>query len=405
MINKPIHLFIFIFFSFLICQKTYDDIQLEIKDNNKKLVNLETSIKKLEDDIDAMKNSKFDLSKSVDMLDQKIEYREKQIRILKQQDKNISDLINNSNRSIKNKNEELTKLKNKLKKRLVHIFKYGKKNMISKFIINEKWSHNLTKLKYLEVLIDYEKKLNSKIISKIEELETEKEKLKNDKKNQKNILSEAQNIKAKLKKDKKNKVNKIKRIDNDSNKLKKNLDDKKEEISNIENVIKKLITDGNEAKKREEELAKQRAKQNKATSGNFAKMKGRLNWPAEGKIITKFGKKINSKLNTVTENIGINIETENNNSVYSVLDGEISIVSFLRGYGNYIVIRHGEGYFTVYANLKNINVQQGEYVNSNVKLADVDESNDFNISKKNYMHFEIWKDETKLNPEIWLKKK
>ena len=111
-------------------------------------------------------------------------------------------------------------------------------------------------------------------------------------------------------------------------------------------------------------------------------MKGRLNWPAEGKIITKFGKNINSKLNTVTENIGINIETENNNSVYSVLDGEISIVSFLRGYGNYIVIRHGEGYFTVYANLKNINVQQGEYVNSNVKLADVNESNDFNVSKK-----------------------
>tara|TARA_Y100000816_G_C26098674_1_gene581867 strand:- start:898 stop:2115 length:1218 start_codon:yes stop_codon:yes gene_type:complete len=405
LINKPIHLFIFIFFNFLTCQKTYDDIQLEIRDNNKKLVNLETSIKKLEDDIDAMKNSKFDLSKSVDMLDQKIEYREKQIRILKQQDKNISELIYNSNQSIKNKNEELTILKNKLKKRLVHIFKYGKKNTISKFIVNEKWSHNLTKLKYLEVLIDYEKKLNSKIVSKIKELELEKEKLKNDKKNQKNILSEAQNIKEKLNKDKKNKVNKIKKIDNDSNKLKKNLDDKKEEISDIENVIKKLITDGNEAKKREEELAKQRAKQNKSTSGNFAKMKGRLNWPVEGKIITKFGKNINSKLNTVTENIGINIEPENNNSVYSVLDGEISIVSFLRGYGNYIVIRHGEGYFTVYANLKNISVQQGEYVNSNFKLAEVDESNDFNISKNNYMHFEIWKDETKLNPEIWLKKK
>ena len=36
-------------------------------------------------------------------------------------------------------------------------------------------SHNLTKLKYLEVLIDYEKKLNLKIISKIEELERKKE--------------------------------------------------------------------------------------------------------------------------------------------------------------------------------------------------------------------------------------
>ena len=48
-------------------------------------------------------------------------------------------------------------------------------------------------------------------------------------------------------------------------------------------------------------------------------MKGRLNWPAEGKIITKFGKNINSKLNTVTENIGINIETENNNLVIQFL--------------------------------------------------------------------------------------
>ena len=93
MINKPIHLFIFIFFNFLICQKSYDDIQLEIRDNNKKLVNLETSIKKLEDDIDAMKNSNLTYQK-VWMLDQ-IEYREKQIRIFKQQDKNISELIYN----------------------------------------------------------------------------------------------------------------------------------------------------------------------------------------------------------------------------------------------------------------------------------------------------------------------
>ena len=38
-------------------------------------------------------------------------------------------------------------------------------------------------------------------------------------------------------------------------------------------------------------------------------MKRKLDWPAKGKIITKFGKQINTTLNTVTENIGINIET------------------------------------------------------------------------------------------------
>ena len=134
-------------------------------------------------------------------------------------------------------------------------------------------------------------------------------------------------------------------------------------------------------------------------------MKGRLNWPTDGKIITKFGKKVNSRLNTVTENIGINIETEKNSPVYTVLDGDVSIVSYLRGYGNYIVIRHGEGYFTVYANLKDITVKQGEYIGSNIQIANVNSSNDSNISNRSYLHFEIWKNETKLDPELWIVKK
>ena len=56
-------------------------------------------------------------------------------------------------------------------------------------------------------------------------------------------------------------------------------------------------------------------------------------------------------------------------------------------------------------NIKNVIVRQGDYINSNSQVANVSESNNPDISNSHYLHFEIWKDESKLNPELWIKKK
>jgi septal ring factor EnvC (AmiA/AmiB activator) len=396
---------LFIIISFALCDKSYTNIQNEIKSNNKLLKDLESSINKLEKDINSIESSKKNLSKSIDMINQKISYREKQIALLSQQLNNISELIDNSLEKIEEKENELDTLKAKLKKRSIHIFKNGKRDMLSDMILSNDWNQALNKYKYLEVLLEYEKRLNTEIKKSIVSLKNEREKLEKDKKNQKNILSEAKKIHKNLDSDKKNKLKKIKEIENNKNLLTENLNNNKNQITDIENIIKKLITDSKKAKEREEILAKERARKNKSTSGNFAKMKGKLNWPTEGKVITKFGKKVNTELNTITENIGINIQTKKNAPVYSVLDGDISVVSYLRGYGNFVMIQHGEGYFTVYGNLKNIIVKEGEIIDSNSQIANVNESNNTDISNSHYLHFEIWKDESKLNPELWIKKK
>ena len=405
MIKNISYSLLLILLNISLCEKSFTDIQNEIKSNNQLLDNLEVAIEKLEKDINSMESSKKSLSDNVDMINQKIEYREKQIALLIQQDKHISDLINNSSKKIKRKDVELDTLKSKLKQRSIHIFKHGKENILSKLIISKNWNQSLNRLKYLEILLEYEKKLNLKIQTNIKELTIEKQQLRKDKKNQKTILNEAENIYKKLEKDKKNKLQKIKQIENDKSELAENLNTKKKKLSDIENIIQQLVSDSKEAKKREKILAKERAKQNKATSGNFAKMKGKLEWPSRGKIITKFGKKTDPKLNTITEENGINIKTNKNAPVYSVLDGDVAIVNFQRRVGNYIIIRHGEGYFTVYANIKNIIVREGDYIGSNIQIANVsDESNDPNISNTHYLHFEIWKNELKLNPELWINK-
>ena len=92
------------------------------------------------------------------------------------------------------------------------------------------------------------------------------------------------------------------------------------------------------------------------TIGNFKQMKGKLIWPINGEIVSKFGKTVNKELNTVTQNVGVSIQTNSDNKVISVMDGVVSKIAYIRGFGNLAIINHGDKYSTVYANINNIRI-------------------------------------------------
>ena len=170
-------------------------------------------------------------------------------------------------------------------------------------------------------------------------------------------------------------------------------------ISEMEALIKKLYSDKEAMKKREEELARIRAERNKATTGNFAKMKGKLPWPVQGAIISKFGTSRNPITGVVIENVGIDIQANNGTYVKSVLDGVVSTITYIRGHGNIIIIDHGGGFSTVYAQIDKITVHENEYVQKGNTIASVVKAEDGSVSK---LHFEVWGNQNKLNPQIWL---
>ena len=170
-------------------------------------------------------------------------------------------------------------------------------------------------------------------------------------------------------------------------------------IAEIESIINTLFNDKASIKKREDELVRIRTMQNRATSGNFAKMKGKLPWPVQGKIISRFGNQKNRKLKTITENVGIEIQAAVGTPVITVLDGVISTITYIRGHGNIIIIDHGGGFSTVYAQIENINVHENDYVQMGNAIAYVARPEENNPAK---LHFEVWGNQKKLNPEHWL---
>lgn len=140
----------------------------------------------------------------------------------------------------------------------------------------------------------------------------------------------------------------------------------------------------------------------KLLSDNFAANKGKLPWPVEkGFISERFGTHAHEKLDQVTiQNNGVDIQTNAGSTARCIHKGTVTAVIYIPGMGNAVIVNHGE-YFTVYSKLKDVTVSQGQTVNLKQTIGTVAEDEDGSTE----IHFELWYNQDKQNPESWLAKK
>ena len=138
-------------------------------------------------------------------------------------------------------------------------------------------------------------------------------------------------------------------------------------------------------------------------SSNFQGNQKRLSWPvARGFISSKFGLQPHPVLKGVKiENPGVDIQTQRNEVVRAVFDGEVSKIASIPGMnGIVIIIQHGE-YRTVYANLSKSLVKTGSKVKTKDPIGEVFTDSD-GVSE---VQFQVWKNFNKLDPLAWLQPK
>ena len=143
-------------------------------------------------------------------------------------------------------------------------------------------------------------------------------------------------------------------------------------------------------------------KEELALSGSFEKNKGKLPFPLSGsyKIVAHFGRQKHPELRYVqTENSGIDIETTPGTKARAVFNGVVSRIFVTPGYNSTIIVRHGN-YLTIYANLSEVYVRAGEKVSTGQNLGKI--YSDAQDGNRTILTFQLWKERTKLNPELWL---
>lgn len=144
-----------------------------------------------------------------------------------------------------------------------------------------------------------------------------------------------------------------------------------------------------------------------SSASGFEGMKGSLPKPVGGsfKIISSFGvHPISPELpDIMDENLGIDAHVANGANACAIYDGEVIKIydrSNTPGYRNIIVVKHGD-YITVYANLETLSVSAGQKVKQGQALGTV--GSDFDDPSHGMLHFEVWKNQTHLDPAAWIK--
>jgi len=383
-------------------EKSSKEIQQDINHRKSELKSLRSEIKIIEERLLEKNKEAINTTEILIDLKNKIQLTEKLIKSLNKEEKHISNLIFEAETEISKNESLINKLKKQLINRLIYLYINGQSNFIQTILESKDWNSAIYRIKYLEIMAIHEQKLRTKMLKTIDILNKEKINLVKERKIRTSQIKEKKQENDNLERDKRKRNNLLSNIKKDRSQLEKSRTEKNQMISNIESLISKLYADKESMKKREQELARIRAQQQKATTGNFLKMKGYLNWPVEGDIISKFGTSRNKKTGVIIENVGIDISSKSGAPVKSVLDGVVSTITYIRGHGNIIIIDHGGGFSTVYAKIDNIKINENDYVQIGKTIANVAIPEDNSNPK---LHFEVWGNQKKHNPEIWLKKK
>ena len=143
-------------------------------------------------------------------------------------------------------------------------------------------------------------------------------------------------------------------------------------------------------------------KAEKQLSDNFANNRGRLPYPVAGRhtIVATFGEQQHQELKYVrTSNSGIDIQTSPGADARAVFNGEVTRVFVVPGYNNSVIVRHGN-YLTVYSNLSQVYVKAGDRVSTRQAIGRI--YSDPEDGNSTILHFQLWKEKTKLNPQPWL---
>lgn len=131
----------------------------------------------------------------------------------------------------------------------------------------------------------------------------------------------------------------------------------------------------------------------------FRQYKGKLRFPVTGELTGHFG---SPREDTGILWKGLFIRAREGSPVQAVANGNVVFADWLRGFGNLIIINHGDGFMSLYGNNETLYKEVGATVKSGDTIAAVGNSGG---NPKSGLYFELRYQSKPVNPERWLSTK
>ena len=292
----------------------------------------------------------------------------------------------------------LDQRRQQLARRMRNLYKYGTARELEFLLSPQSFGQLLARWDYLVLIAEQDRLLLEDVRTRKEEVEANQQRLQVN-------LNEIQHT-AQRTTDENDRLDGLRRERESSVQAiqtqRKNYEEAAAELDRTVRSIQRLLQ--NLESNRKAETARNKAEGRAPqpySAGDFAHAQGSLEWPVHGNLIGHFGPETHPKWGTVTPNNGVDIEAAIGTPVRAVARARVEYTSEDYGtYGQMVILNHGDGYFTLYGHLSEIDVTVGQEVEAGKQIA---RSGDSGSLKGPILHFEVRKGGTPLDPEQWLK--
>lgn len=372
-----------------------DRLESEINSNRRELDKLKSRIKTLKSKIYTAEKEARSLLEQINDLEKEISIVSEIKRLLEKENKLLARKIRQTREQLADNRAQLAKLRDQYARRVLYTYKYGKIKNLELLFTSASLNQAMVRYKYLKIFAEQERRVINGIRTKIQQISALEADLNTQFSRQKKTLAEKDEEEARFQALKNEKDAKVRNIRWNEKTYAQQLERAENEYEKLYQIIVAL-----EKQRKLRESSPEPVESFALPLKNFRETRGKLPWPVRGKVITKYGKQRHQELKTYVKNTGIDIKVNTGTEVHAVFQGLVSMITYLAGYGNTVILDHGEGYYSVYSHLDEVLVNKDQYLTPGEVLGLAGSTGSLEGAK---LHFEIYENQKTVDPQKWLR--
>lgn len=376
---------VFILIIFILSMTCYS-FATSVNDLTNQKTDITNQRKDAEQKIDQLEQEKDETLSQINELSDKIADSERELENLGNQIKELEASIKTTEKELQESEEKYQKQQKMFEARVVAQYKAGKTSYLDVLLGSDSFTSFLSKYYLLGKVAKADNALLDSIEAEKQKIERTKAELEKKKSDVKTAKANQEKTNVILKNAKVQKNNQVAKLSKEQSDLQKQIDEYDAEMKELERLIKKA----------EEEAQKGNG------NNNFTYTGGQLAWPIPGynNITSNYGMRIHPIYKVPKLHTGIDVGAPKGASFVAAEDGVVILAKYNGGYGNCVIINHGNGITTLYGHGTSILVSNGQTVKRGQPVLTVGSTG---TSTGNHAHFEVRKNGSPVDPLPYLK--
>ena len=254
-----------------------------------------------------------------------------------------------------------------IKKRLNSFYRMGEIGMMNVIFSTSKLPDLLAFREYFDALLKRDQKVIREYREKVETLEKTRQSLQREKQALLETITKVKGQEEQLATTRNERMRLLQKVKTEKKLYQLALHELEGAADRLTNTLEQLKAEAAREARQKEVRAKETGQKTVRTptpsdTKGFAAQKGRLPPPVAGTVTTLFGKSVQKKFGITTFANGIDIKTTPGTEVTAIYDGKVIYAKFLRGYGNLLIIDHGQQYLSLVSRAAKFFKEEGDTV-------------------------------------------